>query len=84
MTWKTYTKAIHEAELESGTQAQILIKLFKGLDASIRRKMIFLNQLLKSGLVVLGIAKYLPIFQREKMSRHKIYIIFLLIDHHTS
>ncbi|HBV83382.1 MAG TPA: hypothetical protein DEB74_11465 [Lachnospiraceae bacterium] len=29
MTWKTYTKAIHEAELESGTQAQILIKLFK-------------------------------------------------------
>ena len=29
MTWKTYTKAIHEAELESGTQDQILLKLFK-------------------------------------------------------
>lgn len=29
MTWNTFTKAISEAELESGTQAQILIKLFK-------------------------------------------------------
>ncbi|MBD5523845.1 MAG: hypothetical protein HDR04_05395 [Lachnospiraceae bacterium] len=29
MTWDTFTKAIEESELESGTQAQILIKLFK-------------------------------------------------------
>lgn len=29
MTWDTYTKAIKDSELDSGTQAQILIKLFK-------------------------------------------------------
>ena len=29
MTWDTFTKAIKDSELDSGTQAQILIKLFK-------------------------------------------------------
>lgn len=29
MEWESFTKAIKESELESGTQAQILIKLFK-------------------------------------------------------
>ena len=38
MTWDTFTKAIEESELESGTQAQILLKLFKRAGVTIKKE----------------------------------------------